>query len=133
MPLGFVVAAIVVAAQETSPQDVATLLSVLPLVALPMADTCLVVISRKRRGAAILSGARDHLTHRLRRSLPSARSVAFTLAAAQAVLCVFAALATRMPDALAELSAAAWITAFVACVLAIEAWSSSMLQADSSA
>jgi hypothetical protein len=38
-----------------------------------------------------------------------------------------------MPDALAELSAAAWIAAFVACVLAIEAWSSSMLQADSSA
>jgi UDP-GlcNAc:undecaprenyl-phosphate GlcNAc-1-phosphate transferase len=133
MPLGFVVAAIVVAVQQKSRHDVSALLSVLPLVAVPMADTCLVVISRKRRGAAILSGARDHLTHRLRSALPSARSVAFTLATAQALLCVLAAAVTRMPAGWAELTAVAWIAAFVACVLAIEVWSSSMVQVDSSA
>ena len=34
-----------------------------------------------------MSGGRDHLTHRLRRHLPSVRAVALVLAGAQAVLC----------------------------------------------
>jgi UDP-GlcNAc:undecaprenyl-phosphate GlcNAc-1-phosphate transferase len=53
------------------------------LVGVPAFDTTLVVYSRLRRGAHVLSGGRDHLTHRLLDQLGTARRVAFALAAAQ--------------------------------------------------
>jgi UDP-GlcNAc:undecaprenyl-phosphate/decaprenyl-phosphate GlcNAc-1-phosphate transferase len=59
-------------------------------VGLPVFDTALVVRSRRRRGAPVLSGARDHTTHRLLAHLGSARAVAFALAVGQAVLCAVA-------------------------------------------
>jgi hypothetical protein len=57
-------------------------------VGLPALDTALVVVSRTRRRAAVLSGARDHLTHRLLRSLHTPRAVALALGITQATLCV---------------------------------------------
>jgi UDP-GlcNAc:undecaprenyl-phosphate GlcNAc-1-phosphate transferase len=50
----------------------------------------LVVFSRYRRGAPILSGGRDHLTHRLLSKLGSERSVALVLGGAQALFCALA-------------------------------------------
>jgi drug/metabolite transporter (DMT)-like permease len=50
-------------------------------------DTTLVTISRTRGGRPVLTGGRDHLTHRLRRLLGTPRDVAFTLAAVQFVVC----------------------------------------------
>jgi UDP-GlcNAc:undecaprenyl-phosphate GlcNAc-1-phosphate transferase len=57
------------------------------LVGLVIFDTTLVVISRSRAGVPVLSGGRDHLTHRLAGRLGAPRRVALTLAAAQFMLC----------------------------------------------
>ena len=57
------------------------------LVGLVIFDTTLVTISRTRAGRSVLSGGRDHTTHRLRRLLGSPRQVALTLALSQLVLC----------------------------------------------
>lgn len=57
------------------------------LVGLVILDTTLVTISRTRGGRPVLTGGRDHLTHRLRRLLGTPRDVAFTLAAVQFIVC----------------------------------------------
>jgi len=53
---------------------------------LPILDTTLVVLSRRRRGISILTGGRDHLTHRLLGRFGTPRRVAALLAGAQTVL-----------------------------------------------
>jgi UDP-GlcNAc:undecaprenyl-phosphate/decaprenyl-phosphate GlcNAc-1-phosphate transferase len=88
MPLGFVLAGAVMAVPGPSELGLAAILAVAPIVGLPILDTTLVVISRRRGGRPILSGGRDHLTHRLRVLLGSPRLVALALATAQAGLCI---------------------------------------------
>jgi len=57
------------------------------LVGLAIFDTMLVTISRTRAGRSVLSGGRDHLTHRLAPRLNGPRNVAGTLAVTQLFLC----------------------------------------------
>ena len=57
------------------------------LVGLVILDTTLVCISRTRAGLSVLTGGRDHLTHRLASRLGRPRKVALTLATAQLALC----------------------------------------------
>src|SRR3954453_10314828 len=57
------------------------------LLGLVILDTTLVVVSRNRAGRPVLSGGRDHLTHRLARRLGPPRHVALALAGVQLVLC----------------------------------------------
>jgi UDP-GlcNAc:undecaprenyl-phosphate GlcNAc-1-phosphate transferase len=91
MPLGFVVAGAVMASPETSTSGWSAILALAPMVGLPILDTTLVVISRRRGGRPILSGGRDHLTHRLRAMLGgSVRAVVISLAAVQTILCLIA-------------------------------------------
>jgi UDP-GlcNAc:undecaprenyl-phosphate GlcNAc-1-phosphate transferase len=56
------------------------------LVALVIFDTTLVTVSRTRGGRSLLSGGRDHLTHRLALRLGGPRNVAFVLAISQLVV-----------------------------------------------
>ena len=86
MPLGVFVACTIMAVPDGT-LDWTLLFASAPLAGLAILDTALVVISRYRRGATILSGARDHLTHRLLSGLGSERRVALTLAVSQAALC----------------------------------------------
>jgi UDP-GlcNAc:undecaprenyl-phosphate GlcNAc-1-phosphate transferase len=53
-------------------------------------DTALVTVSRTRRGVTLVTGGRDHLSHRLLRVLGSPWAVAASLAAVQAALCAVA-------------------------------------------
>jgi hypothetical protein len=55
-----------------------------------MLDTALVSLSRTRRGVTLVTGGRDHLTHRLLLKLYSPRAVAIALAATQGLLCALA-------------------------------------------
>ena len=64
MPLGLLVACTIMAVPDGT-LDWTLLFASAPLAGLPILDTTLVVVSRHRRGAPILSGGRDHLTHRL--------------------------------------------------------------------
>jgi UDP-GlcNAc:undecaprenyl-phosphate GlcNAc-1-phosphate transferase len=57
------------------------------LVGLVIFDTTLVVVSRGRAGVSVLSGGRDHLTHRLASRLEKPRNVALALAAVQLLIC----------------------------------------------
>jgi UDP-GlcNAc:undecaprenyl-phosphate GlcNAc-1-phosphate transferase len=57
------------------------------LVGIVIFDTTLVTISRTRAGRSVLTGGRDHLTHRLALRLGGPRNVALMLAASQLILC----------------------------------------------
>jgi UDP-GlcNAc:undecaprenyl-phosphate GlcNAc-1-phosphate transferase len=89
LPLGFLIAALVISCPSDSVGWVG-LLAVVPLAGLPIFDTGLVVVSRYRRRVTILSGGRDHLTHRIYKWANTPRKVAILLAALQGALCVLA-------------------------------------------
>src|SRR5207248_7049407 len=61
------------------------------LVGVPIFDTALVSISRRRRGISLLQGGRDHSTHRLAARFGSTRRASLVLAVAQVLLCGLAA------------------------------------------
>jgi UDP-GlcNAc:undecaprenyl-phosphate GlcNAc-1-phosphate transferase len=65
------------------------------LVGLVIFDTTLVTVSRSRAGRSVLTGGRDHTTHRLRCWLGTPRNVAVTLATTQLVLCGITILVAR--------------------------------------
>jgi hypothetical protein len=88
---------------------------------LPIFDTTLVVVSRYRRRAPILSGGRDHLTHRLLPRLGSERSVALVVGAAQGLLCLLAlALVLSDREAVAAMGAAAYLALGLIAIFALE-------------
>ena len=87
MPVGFLLAAMLTAIPSTEGFGTAAVFAVVPFVGLTLFDTTLVVLSRLRRGAALLSGGRDHMTHRLLATVGSSRRVALMLGLAQAALC----------------------------------------------
>ena len=108
MPLGFLIAAVAMSVPLTGDLGLLGVVALAPVAGLPILDTCLVTVSRRRRGVAVMSGGRDHLTHRLRAHLASPRAVALALAAAQAALCGLAL-------ALAHLDPVAVVGGAVAC------------------
>jgi UDP-GlcNAc:undecaprenyl-phosphate GlcNAc-1-phosphate transferase len=87
MPIGFVVSATIMALPLDNDVRWQRLAIGVLLAGLPLLDTSLVILSRRRAGISLLQGGRDHLTHRLRRHLPSARAVAVALGTVQAALC----------------------------------------------
>ncbi|HEY4427084.1 MAG TPA: O-antigen ligase family protein [Solirubrobacteraceae bacterium] len=109
MPMGFVVAVLVMVAAGTTPVAWRSLLVALLLVGIPALDTTLVIVSRRRRGVSVLWGGRDHLTHRARKLLPSARAVALLLASVQAALSVVAVLASRGEASFIVISASIYL------------------------
>ncbi len=96
MAVGFLLAGGLMAAPMGTLSGFSALIAAALAVGLPVFDTALVVLSRRRRGAPVFSGATDHTTHRLRTVLKSPRAVAMVLAAAQAGLCALAIEATRL-------------------------------------
>jgi UDP-GlcNAc:undecaprenyl-phosphate GlcNAc-1-phosphate transferase len=98
MPVGFLIAATLMAAPMGATSGWATVAVAGLAAGLPIFDTTLVVISRRRRGAQVLSGATDHTTHRLRALVGTPQAVCAVLAVVQAVLCGFAIEATRLGD-----------------------------------
>ena len=90
MPVGFLVGAMTMAVVGAGDPAPLTLVTAVLLAGLPLVDTALVLVSRRRRGISFLVGGRDHMTHRLRRRLRTPRQVAASLAAIQAALCLVA-------------------------------------------
>jgi UDP-GlcNAc:undecaprenyl-phosphate GlcNAc-1-phosphate transferase len=87
MPVGFVIAATIMSLPNAGGLSWALIPVAVVLVGLPALDTTLVIVSRIRREAGVFTGSRDHLTHRLRPRLGSARRVALSLALCQVILC----------------------------------------------
>ena len=96
MAIGFLLAGALMVAPMGELSGWPALIAATLAVGLPVFDTTLVVVSRRRRGAPVLSGATDHTTHRLRTVLGSPRAVACALAVVQAALCGLAIEATRL-------------------------------------
>jgi UDP-GlcNAc:undecaprenyl-phosphate GlcNAc-1-phosphate transferase len=96
MAIGFLLAGALISAPMGELSGSPALAAAAVAVGLPAFDTSMVVLSRRRRGAPVLSGARDHTTHRLLAFLKTPRAVAGALAAMQAALCGLAIEATRL-------------------------------------
>jgi UDP-GlcNAc:undecaprenyl-phosphate/decaprenyl-phosphate GlcNAc-1-phosphate transferase len=120
MPMGFVVSVLVMVAAGTTPVAWRSLLVALLLVGIPALDTTLVIVSRRRRGVSVLSGGRDHLTHRARKLLPSARAVALLLGTIQAGLSVVAVLASRGEGSFVVISASLYLLAAGGAIVVLD-------------
>ncbi|MCW3068675.1 MAG: Undecaprenyl-phosphate N-acetylglucosaminyl 1-phosphate transferase, partial [Solirubrobacterales bacterium] len=120
MPMGFVVAVLVMVAAGTTPVAWRSLLVALLLIGIPALDTSLVIISRRRRGVSVLWGGRDHLTHRARKLLPSARAVAVVLGAIQAALSIVAVLASRGEASFVVISASLYLLVAGGAIAALD-------------
>lgn len=86
MPLGALLAIMTMRGADTSTTGLAAVLLGGLLIGLAVLDTALVTISRRRRGISLLTGGKDHLTHRLHGFVESPRRVAGVLAVSQTAL-----------------------------------------------
>jgi UDP-GlcNAc:undecaprenyl-phosphate GlcNAc-1-phosphate transferase len=90
MPLGFLIAGLGMATSQRLHATETALLVPGLMVGVVILDTTLVSISRTRRGVPLVTGGRDHLTHRLLGKLGTPRHVAVAIGCAQASLCALA-------------------------------------------
>ncbi len=116
MPIGFLAAALAMATSRHAPAGNAGVLVGALLVALPIFDATLVSVSRTRRGVSLMTGGRDHLTHRILLAVRTPRWVAVVLAVAQGALCGAGVVAYEMGEAAVAVVA---LGAFVLGVIAI--------------
>jgi UDP-GlcNAc:undecaprenyl-phosphate GlcNAc-1-phosphate transferase len=87
MPLGVLIAGASMKVASDGGLGAAGVLEASLILGLVILDTTLVTISRRRGGRPLMTGGRDHLTHRLRNRLKSPRAVAASLALGQLALC----------------------------------------------
>jgi UDP-GlcNAc:undecaprenyl-phosphate GlcNAc-1-phosphate transferase len=120
VPVGFVLAATIMAIPGGGHLGWALVPLAVVLVGLPALDTALVIVSRLRRGVGVFVGGRDHLTHRLGARLGSPRRVALTLAAAQAFLCSAGAVLFQLERPIAMAGSLSLILLGVAVVALLE-------------
>ena len=118
MPLGFLVAALAM----MLPMQAGSLevLVAVPLAGVAIFDTSLVVVSRRRRGVGILTGGRDHSTHRLLGPLGSPAWVAVALALAQAALAALAFAMSGMTEAAVAIASCAYIALGLSLIAVFE-------------
>lgn len=124
MLLGFLVAAVVMNAVDTGQFRGVALLSGALVAGLPILDTTLVVVSRRRRGVPLVTGGRDHLTHRLLARLGSTHRVAAALALGQAALSASAVTGHSGGRVTIGILAGVWMVAGIAALFVLEsrAW-----------
>ncbi len=130
MPLGFAIAALAMVGTSDALPAWQGLVAALLLVGLPLVDTTLVVVSRTRRGISILTGGRDHLTHRTRRRLRNARAVAAALGSVQAVISVLALVAINGGSALVVVIVLAFLVAAGTAIAVFEAEDAALATAE---
>lgn len=116
LPIGFVVAATIMALPASGELGWTSILAAVILAGLPVLDTALVMISRRRAGIPLLTGGRDHLTHRILLRLGEPRRVALVLGLTQALLGATAVGAVQLGEGLVV---SAWVTWFVAAAGAV--------------
>jgi UDP-GlcNAc:undecaprenyl-phosphate GlcNAc-1-phosphate transferase len=93
-------------------------ISLLPmLLAVPILDTCVAVLSRINRGISPFTGGKDHLSHRLMRKGMSKRSTAFALWAMQSFFVGCALIvytwSSQVGTAVIAATGLIWLLAFV--------------------
>jgi UDP-GlcNAc:undecaprenyl-phosphate GlcNAc-1-phosphate transferase len=96
MPLGFLIAALAMAVVRGHGLGGGELCACGLFAGLPVLDTTLVVISRRRRRVNVLTGGLDHLTHRLLPRFRTPTRAVAALGAAQAALVTLAVIADQI-------------------------------------
>jgi UDP-GlcNAc:undecaprenyl-phosphate GlcNAc-1-phosphate transferase len=89
-PIGFVIAGLAMAVGSDLSVGDGQLVVAALMAGIVILDTALVTVSRTRRRVTVMTGGRDHLSHRLLPVLRSPRRVAVVLAVGQAMLCAVA-------------------------------------------
>ncbi len=120
MPVGFIVAAMAISAPSIGELHYSAVFVGALLVGLVILDTALVIVSRRRHGVPLMTGGRDHLTHRLLGIFGTPRRVAAALAATQLGLCAIALLSASMGPAVVAWAAAAAGVAGIAAITVLE-------------
>jgi UDP-GlcNAc:undecaprenyl-phosphate GlcNAc-1-phosphate transferase len=121
MPLGFLAAVITASVPyDTGVGGTGALLIAALLLAVPVLDTLLVTISRSRRGVSLLTGGRDHLTHRVRAAVGSPARVAVVLVVLQSLASTLALGAAAIGPAAVVLTAGLCLIAGLAIVAYLE-------------
>jgi UDP-GlcNAc:undecaprenyl-phosphate GlcNAc-1-phosphate transferase len=120
MPLGLLVAGTSMQVASAGGLGVAGVLEMGLILGIAILDTSLVTISRRRGGRPLMTGGRDHLTHRLRTRVETPSAVAGSLASVQLALCAVAILA--------GLVGAGAILGVTALVLGAGAWAIARLE-----
>jgi UDP-N-acetylmuramyl pentapeptide phosphotransferase/UDP-N-acetylglucosamine-1-phosphate transferase/tetratricopeptide (TPR) repeat protein len=121
MPVGFAIAALVMIGASSIAAEWQALVMGLLLVGVPALDTCLVVVSRRRRGVSILTGGHDHLTHRTRARLRTAHASVAALGAGQALLAALALVAVRGGPELLVPVVVAYLVAMATLIAVLDA------------
>jgi UDP-GlcNAc:undecaprenyl-phosphate/decaprenyl-phosphate GlcNAc-1-phosphate transferase len=127
MPLGLVIAAVIMSLPDIGHLSWSVIPVAVVLVGLPALDTTLVVVSRTRRDVGVFTGGRDHLTHRLQPKVGGARHLALVLALTQAILCGIGAALYRLESpSVATAGSLALILVGIAVVALLESpeWAS---------
>ena len=132
MAIGVTLAGLLMSLPETEAFGWELLPVIVVLVGLPALDTALVIVSRLRRGVPVLSGGRDHLTHRLFERLGSCRRVALALAGAQAALSAVAIALLYLDPNAAAAGAATLLVSGVVLIAVLEAPAVGILDAQGS-
>lgn len=124
MLLGTLFAATAMAAAPSTGLGAGAIVAAALITALAILDTTLVSVSRRRGGRPLLSGGRDHLTHRLATRLGSPQRVALALGGAQLTLCAVAVAGAQAGPAwiLAAGALAAGAAACAVTVLESPSW-----------
>lgn len=120
MPIGFLVAALAMATTRHLPVHNSNLFVGALLAGVPILDTTLVIVSRTRRKVSLLTGGRDHLTHRMLPAFGSPRAVAASFAVVQAGLCSLALLSAGLGTAAALAVASITVCAGALAILVLE-------------
>lgn len=127
LPIGFVIAATIMAIPDGDGLGWSRLLLAPLLAGLPVADTALRIIWRRRAGVPIDHGTTDSITHILSRRLGSPRRVALILACGQAGVAMIAIGAAALGQGSVVLAWALWFatTAVAVFLLEAQAWKGS--------
>jgi UDP-GlcNAc:undecaprenyl-phosphate/decaprenyl-phosphate GlcNAc-1-phosphate transferase len=120
LPVGFALAASIMALPGNEPGGWEVVLAAMLLAGLPVVDTLLVLVSRRRRKMPLFRGGRDHLAHRLVGRLPSPVAVAAMLGAGQAAVAAVAVGAVRLGEGSVVVAWGLWFVATAGAVAYLE-------------
>jgi UDP-GlcNAc:undecaprenyl-phosphate GlcNAc-1-phosphate transferase len=115
--LGVLLATLTVRFQPTTDTQIGAYLTPVFLLAIPIMDTSVAVLSRVRRHLSPFQGGQDHLSHRLIRAGASRKQSAFILWGLStlfaAIACYISLISSASEIVLISISVIAWICLFL--------------------
>jgi UDP-GlcNAc:undecaprenyl-phosphate/decaprenyl-phosphate GlcNAc-1-phosphate transferase len=119
-PIGLLIAGLAIATGHHMHVGDAQLIIGALMAGVVILDTALVTLSRTRRGVTLVTGGRDHLSHRLLPVLRSPRAVAAALAVSQAALCFLAIVGGRSSSEVLAIMALITVTLGLVAIVVLD-------------